>query len=569
MKEKILELVKSKPRHFSAMIKRDTELSQWVYEHSKIQSNNFAAMVYSACYELDNICSREKIKKFESFSKGFVGCGPANKCECVRQVVSQSVKEKKKTITKEKQLQINERRRKTNLQKYGVTNVAQTPENRQKFQEWYANPENVEQNLERIRKTNIERYGVENCKSLPEVEQKIIATCLAKYGVTNVAQIPSTKMKLRARMAEYKLTGHLIKKGYDRFSEYIQANYKFTLLTPKEDYLGYESKQILRFSCNECEEMIEKKFSYGVGLRCNSCNPVIKNYVSKEQQGIFDYITQNLNIVGYQSDRSLINPYEIDMVFSNEKIAIEYCGLYWHSENSAGKNKNYHAEKMKKVNEIGYRLITIFSDEWTKTPHIVKSKLTNIFGKTSKKHFARNLVVKQVTFKESRDFLNQYHLQGASSAKINLGLYTKENELTALMTFSNGRAALNNTNKNNEYELVRFVTNSDLVVGGASKLLKHFIKEYQPSQIISYADLRWSEGNLYKKLGFDVVSKPTIGYWYVSEYKKREHRFNFTKQQLVREGADPALTEWEIMKELGYDRIWDCGHQKFTMDLNK
>jgi hypothetical protein len=135
------------------------------------------------------------------------------------------------------------------------------------------------------------------------------------------------------------------------------------------------------------------------------------------------------------------------------------------------------------------------------------------------------------------------------------------------MTFSNGRKALNTKIVDGEYELVRFVTNGSSIAGGASRLLSHFITKFRPSKITSYADLRWSEGRVYETIGFSKLTTPTIGYWYVDDYTKRVHRFNFTKKSLVQEGADTKKTEWEIMQDLGYDRIWDCGHQKYIIQF--
>jgi hypothetical protein len=569
MKNEILKVIHDNPKHYSKIIKKNLSLRAWVLSNTLIESDNFAELIYSAIHQISNICSFGNKRKFSSINNGFVGCGVASKCQCVKNQVSTSVKQEKSLKTPEERQLINEKRRNTNLERYGVTNVAQTKENKQKFRDWYSDPKNVQHNLERIKKTNIEKYGVENCKSLPEVEQKIIATCLAKYGVTNVAQIPSTKMKLRARIAEYKLNKHLIKKGHDRFSLYITNTYNFSLKTPKEEYLGYNAHQCLIFSCNNCGTEISKVFSYGNGLRCEVCNPLIPRFVSNEEQAVYDFIAGELGIIGKQGNKSLIYPYELDMVFEQHKIAIEYCGLYWHSEHSSKKDKNYHFNKMKLANTQGYRLITIFSDEWKYKNDIVKSKLRNIFQKSQTKHYARQLSVREVSYVESREFLNKHHLQGSSIAKINLGLYTKDLRLVALMTFSNGRAALNTKSNHSEFELVRFVTNGDSIVGGASKLLTHFIRRYSPSKITSYADLRWSEGNVYETIGFQKTTDPSIGYWYTSNYEKREHRFNFTKSQLIKEGADSSKTEWEIMKELGYDRIWDCGHQKYVMIVEK
>lgn len=567
MRDTILELIANKPKHYSKIINLNKDLLAWVNANCLISNGNLAEKIYSAVYQVSNQCLQGNTKKFLGINRGFGGCGPAAKCLCIRTAVSTQVKESKSHVTVEQQEKINQKRRETNLKKYGVACSAQTEEVKQKFRNWYADPNNVKENIERIRRTNLERYGVENCKSLPEVEEKIIATCLAKYGVRNVAQIPSTKAKLRARTAEYKLTGHLIKKGYEKFKKYIEEKHNFTLLTKVEQYQGCTDVKELEIRCNNCGNIEKQKFYYSKNLNCNICNPQTPKFTSNEEQEIFDFIINELGVVGgKQGDRTLINPWEIDMIFPNEKIAIEYCGLYWHSESSSGKNKNYHFKKMNLVNQQGYRLITIFSDEWNQKRSIVKSKLVNIFGKTSKKYYARKLSTQLVSSEESKEFLNKHHLQGNSSAKINLGLY-HGNNLVALMTFSNGRAALNTKSTSNIYELVRFVTDGSSVVGGAGKLLNYFIKNYHPNQIISYSDLRWSEGNLYKKLGFISKSQPSIGYWYVDGYENRLHRFNFTKRNLVNLGHNPSKTEWEIMESLGYDRIWDCGHQKFVLTL--
>lgn len=569
MREKILKLIEEKPKHFSKIIKNTSELKQWVDQQSLISSDNYAACIRSAVYQESNVCQLGNIKKFAGINQGFIGCGAANQCECTKNSVSLKVKKAKSYVSKEKQREINLKREKTVLEKYGVSCVAQTEENRQRFREWYADPENIKNNLEKIRATNIEKYGVENCKSLPEVEEKIIATCLARYGVKNVAQIPSTKAKLKARTAEYKLTGHLIKKGYNRFKLYIENNFDVNLKTTVDEYLGVESTEKILIECRKCLKQELTSFYYNKNINCVHCYPRQNVYTSKEEQEVFDFINNDLKILGgIQCDRTVINPYEIDMLFPSEKIAIEYCGLYWHSESSAGKDKQYHSNKLRLINEKGYRLITIFSDEWNQKKSIVKSKLSNIFNKTSNKHYARKLTVKTVSAKDSNDFLDQHHLQGASSAKINLGLYDQAT-LVALMTFSNGRAALNTASTKDEYELVRFVTDGSSVVGGASKLLTYFIKNYKPKFIVSYSDNRWSQGHLYETLGFEKISKPTIGYWYVDSYSYRLHRFNFTKKELVKAGNDPSKTEWEIMQSLGYDRIWDCGHQRFVLKIGK
>jgi len=62
-------------------------------------------------------------------------------------------------------------------------------------------------------------------------------------------------------------------------------------------------------------------------------------------------------------DRDLIAPYELDFVLPKHKLAIEYCGLYWHS-NEKLNDKYYHQKKLIKCGSVGYDLLTIFEDEF-------------------------------------------------------------------------------------------------------------------------------------------------------------------------------------------------------------
>ena len=133
------------------------------------------------------------------------------------------------------------------------------------------------------------------------------------------------------------------------------------------------------------------------------------------------------------------------------------------------------------------------------------------------------------------------------------------------MTFGNLRKNLGQTSKEGSYELLRFCNKlNTTVIGGASKLFKYFVKTYSPEKVISYADRRWSEGKLYHNLGFDFVHNSNPNYFYVKNSTiELEARFKYRKDILVSQGYDKNKTEKEIMKELGYNRIYDCGAMKF------
>ena len=131
------------------------------------------------------------------------------------------------------------------------------------------------------------------------------------------------------------------------------------------------------------------------------------------------------------------------------------------------------------------------------------------------------------------------------------------------MTFGKRRVSLGKkTSMIGEFELLRFST-SKTVVGIGSKLLKFFITNYNPKKIITYANKRYSVGNLYEKLGFKKISESKPSYWYFIDGSNiLHHRFSFRKDQLHKklEIFDPSLSEWSNMKNNGYDRIWDCGN---------
>lgn len=95
------------------------------------------------------------------------------------------------------------------------------------------------------------------------------------------------------------------------------------------------------------------------------------------------------------------------------------------------------------------------------------------------------------------------------------------------------------------------------------RLFKYFIKNYQPKEVISYADRSWSQGDLYEKLGFESIGKTEPNYYYIIN-GVRKHRFIFRKDQLVKEGFDSTKTEHEIMLGRNIYRIYDSGNLKYV-----
>jgi len=288
---------------------------------------------------------------------------------------------------------------------------------------------------------------------------------------------------------------------------------------------------------------------------------------SKEELELLEFI-KNIYKGEIKTNVRLFPKNEIDIYLPELNIGIEYNGLYWHSE-KANRFKDYHFNKYKQAIDNNIRLIQIFSDEWLNKKNIVKNKLRSVLNITETKIYARKCSIKEILFKEKNQFLDNYHIQGSDRSSIKLGLFLKE-ELVAVMTFSHPRIALGgNKNDKKIYELSRYATKYN-VIGGASKLLNFFIKNFNPTKIYSYSDNRWTDpnNNMYLKIGFKKEKESSPNYFYTKDYLKRYHRFNFNKKILKKMGCDVNKTEFEIMEELGYTKIWDCGTTKFVKNFS-
>lgn len=408
----------------------------------------------------------------------------------------------------------------------------------------------------KLKDSTFEKYGVDNVSKLKSVKDKVKATNNSKFGVDYVSQLDSVKEKLKLLMNSKTIELNSINKI--KLSDKIQSRIsKFNL-----NLLKISDTSIYEIKCTSNHIFTIHKTTLNDRIRnnntiCTVCNPI--SSFSDSENNLFMFIRENYEGDILNNDRTIIGPEEIDIYLPKLKIAFEFNGVYWHSD--IYKSNNYHLNKTKKCSEIGVKLIHIWEDDWLYKTDIVKSRILNIINK-SKKIWARNCEVREITYKESSNFLLENHIQGDTMSKIRIGLY-HNNDILATMTFGKLRRSLGQSNIEGCYELLRFCSlRGTSVIGGASKIFSFFIKKYKPIHVISYADRCWSDGNLYKRLGFSLVSITKPNYYYVVD-GIRKNRFNFRKDRLVKMGHDPSKSERYIMCELGYSKIYDSGNFKF------
>lgn len=215
-----------------------------------------------------------------------------------------------------------------------------------------------------------------------------------------------------------------------------------------------------------------------------------------------------------------------------------------------------------KINNI--KILHFFEDEVVFKLDIIKSMINIHINNGIDKIYARKTIIQEISNEEYKNFLDKNHIQGYIYSPIRIGLYYND-ILVSVMGFNKVRKVLGFKSNLNDYELTRFCNKINTsVIGGASKLFTYFIRNYEFNRIISYANKRYSDGNLYKKLKFDYVKDTNPNYFYIKCGEiKRYHRYNFRKHKLIEMGYDESKTENEIMNELNYHKIYDCGNMKF------
>jgi hypothetical protein len=389
---------------------------------------------------------------------------------------------------------------------------------------------------DKYKNTMLERYGVDNS--------------LKMAGVNNLAVERSKSIKSK----EKRKNTNEIKWGSDNISK-TEFFFNKTKIGNDGDFIEYLKDNICLFMCNNGHTFEISTTNYhnrindGIKI-CTICNPIGESKSIKEKE-LLEYIK---SIYFQEIISSYRDGLEIDIFLTDLKIGFEFNGLYWHS--SKFKDVNYHSNKTDYFKDKDIRIIHIWEDDWLFKKDIVESQIKNILKLNCEKIFARKCFIKEI--KDSKivsKFLNKNHVQGKVNSSLKLGLYHNE-ELVSIMTFDHfeGRKKM----EEDGWNLSRFCNKLNTnVIGGASKLLNYFIKTYNPSRIVSYADKDWSIGALYQTLGFENVGGNGPDYKYIVD-GKRVHKSRYKKSKLNTE-----LTESKQMELNGINKIFDCGKIKF------
>jgi hypothetical protein len=260
-----------------------------------------------------------------------------------------------------------------------------------------------------------------------------------------------------------------------------------------------------------------------VHLKNFGCKKCSNNGISIKEKEVVSFI-KLLNIKLIENDLKILGGKELDIYLPNNNLAIEYNGLYWHSDLFL--NNDYHLNKTNLCENKGIKLLHIFEDEWLDNKKIIKSIIKNSLNLIDNKIHSNECEIKLINKPESIDFLNKNNIQKNIKTKINLGLFYN-NELITLSTFNNYNKKINNIKSKDNYELTSFTNKIDFhVVDGYKILLDYFIKYYKPINIICSVDRRWGGYDIYESLGFKFIKDTKPNYWYLIINNKNErHKY--------------------------------------------
>jgi len=384
----------------------------------------------------------------------------------------------------------------------------------------------------RKRDTMMERWGVANPSQHADIQNKKIATLVERYGVTSPAYIG------------------------------IQTDALETLLDP-EAFSNFVTGLTAKQAAETLGVCIPTIFEKAKLYECRSLMKSGSGLSSYEEKIV--RLLDSLNVVHTTHDRTVISPNELDVYVASRSLAIEVGSAYYHSELN-GRKRNYHIDKWRRCGDQGIVLLQFFDEDLTEHWDLTRSKIVRLLGlSTSEIIGARKLLIGTPSHAEERVFLDKWHVKGWSPRRSQAIAAYHGDELVAIMTVhANGTRAV----------IERYATNIGYSLPGAfSKLLAHWIRQMSfVGTIETWSDNRLGNGQVYASSGFVRSHVSAPGYWYFKN-SGLENRVNYQRHKLQKlfnltnEENSKQLTEFDIMKAHGYDRLWDAGHTKWMKEI--
>lgn len=292
--------------------------------------------------------------------------------------------------------------------------------------------------------------------------------------------------------------------------------------------------------------------SHGGNMESTSLN----NLSHGEQRLRWELQDKNISISALT-----LQGFQSDFYFSEKGICLFVVNEALYNEHNV--EKKFFEEIRKELSEKNIEPIFVYNSQLNNKFDIIFERLLYKLEHGTVKVDARNCEVRELAYKEYKDFLQKYHLMGSLPAKIRVGLY-QGNELLCVTAFSKPRY-----NSKYDYEIGRYAVKFGYNVrGNFSKMLHYFVKTYNPGSILTYHDSLFGDNTVYEQAGFAKLEDSATGfYWYRDGqiYNRRKFWKNVLHKKL--QNFDPGLSAHDNMRANGFVKIWDLGQGKYELIL--
>lgn len=487
-------------KSFLSIYDQILQQTNWLPDTTEMPERLYCIVHNLSSSPLCQVCTTQPAM-FSSYARGYLRV-------CSRTCTNRDPERSRRIAQNHDYVAATQKARHTNQQRYGVSWTTQSSTMKQKS-----------------RDTKLQRYGSSTYTNLQQAQQ----TNQQRYGVLWTTQSPHIKEKMEATKTR--------RRPELRNPEWLRQQNTTKSITQIAQELGVTYRAVyLRFQ------------HYQIPMT------FFRPTYNQQQRELVDFI-QSLGVDRIViNDRTQIAPKELDLYLPEYQLAIEYNGLYWHSE-----DPQRHLEKHELCRAKNIRLIQIWDSEWLTKRPIVESILRSVLHK-NQSIYARTCIIRPLSSEEYRHFLEHHHLQGSVASSIRYGLFHKQ-QLVSVIGCGSSRF-----NRNYDYELHRFCTHTDYtIVGGFSKLFKHVIQTHSIRSLISYCDRRIFTGMVYAHNGFSHLHTTPPGYFYHKNgVIQSRHTFQKHKLAAILDQFDPNLSEHENCTKHGWLRVWDCGQDVFV-----
>jgi len=545
------------------MIRNDLTKEKYGYVFSDLgkYSRNFLIFQCDSCGEII-----EKIRK--NFRKWFTLEDKAFCTKCMAAAREYGIA-KKYTSYEEYLNTRHQNLKKNNLAKYGVENVSQLSEIKEKkvntFLKNYNHTSYIqsEEGKKHREARLLEVYGVKNCSQSDVIKDKKEKTFLNRYNVKNIFQDEAIKQNIQ----KYFLDNYNVVnpsqipevQNKKEISCLKSTGYKHNFINPvirEKSRKGCLATGRWKFP----EEGYVKKIAEEKGISTETFYSFVRRFGVEQFEESFRLRMTKIEFVVKQFLESLKMPYIFnkrittdcnpnknkkfsrpDFIVPSNRVIIECDGLFWHCDKF--RDKDYHVDRRKYFVDNNYFPLFFREHEILHHQKIVESIIKNRLNLITNRIFARKTTLKVVEFEEAKLFFTNNHLMGKGLGET-LGLYSNDRLVLAMQyRWKNKQDRLLEISR-----LCPLIDHS--IIGGYSKLLKFLIKLEHPKQVVNFIDKRYGDGNYLSQFGFVKESEFISFQW--TDFIHTFHRMKYPSNS----GYDNGLY-----------KIWDCGQAKYVLTL--